>query len=235
MPLIGEYLNDLVRNAHCSGDPKLYEFLLQQEVHFPNIERYDKVLSDAAVLSRRYLNSIFTRKDTHPKEPQFDRFHQTHRILQATSQDFRELARLTEITTQQQEVVEEIFGAIREIKGGLGFGVQPVEFTTPKMRKQINRFSKILIQAEEAYVRWEVLNETVRELQCNLYKGLHEDNGYYESKTKQLKHWSKTLEYDFMQVIKKGEELMEAIGKHFLMKKSEQYATYDVIPIKQGQ
>jgi hypothetical protein len=48
------------------------------------------------------------------------------------------------------------------------------------MRKQISRFSKILIQAEEAYVRWEVLNETVRELQCNLYKGLHEDNAYYE-------------------------------------------------------
>lgn len=37
MPLIGEYLNDLVRNAHCTRDPKLYEFLLQQEVHFPNI------------------------------------------------------------------------------------------------------------------------------------------------------------------------------------------------------
>jgi hypothetical protein len=69
-------------------------------------------------------------------------------------------------------------------------------------------------------VRWEVLNETVRELQCNLYKGLHEDNGYYESTTKQLKHWSKTLEFDFMQVVKKGEELMEDIGKHFLIKKA---------------
>ena len=84
------------------------------------------MLSDAAVLSRRYLNSIFTRKDMHPKEAQFDRFHQTHRLLQTTSQNFREFARLAEITTQQQEVIEEIFGAIREIKGGLGFGIQPV-------------------------------------------------------------------------------------------------------------
>lgn len=57
-------------------------------------------------------------------------------------------------------------------------------------------------------MRWEVLNETVRELQCNLYKGLHEDNAYYEEKAKQLKKWSKSLEFDFLQVIKKGEELM---------------------------
>lgn len=91
----------------------------------------------------------------------------------------------------------------------------------------MRKFLKILTQAEEAYVRWEVLNETVRELQCNLYKGLHEDNAYYESKAKQLRHWSRTLEYDFLQIIKRGEELMETIGKHLLAKKAEQYSLYD--------
>lgn len=60
---ICEYLNDLAKNGHCNVDSKLYEFLFHQEVYFPNIERYDKVLSDAAVYSRRYLNSIFTRKE----------------------------------------------------------------------------------------------------------------------------------------------------------------------------
>lgn len=58
---IGQYLNDLASSPITAADPKLYEFLLHQEVSFPNIERYDKVLSDAAVLSRRYLNTIFTR------------------------------------------------------------------------------------------------------------------------------------------------------------------------------
>lgn len=54
----------MLKNPHCNRDPKLFEFVFQQEVHFPNIERYDKVLLDAAVLSRRYLNAIFTRKNS---------------------------------------------------------------------------------------------------------------------------------------------------------------------------
>ena len=58
----GEYLNELTKNIYCNKDVKLYEFIFLQEVHFPNMERYDKVLSDAAVYSRKYLNSIFTRK-----------------------------------------------------------------------------------------------------------------------------------------------------------------------------
>ena len=103
--LIGEYLNDLIRNAHCGKDPKLYEFLFQQEVHFPNIERYDKVLSDAAVLSRRYLNSIFTRKDSQQSQPEFDHFFETRRILQRSIENFREICKLTDITTQQQETI----------------------------------------------------------------------------------------------------------------------------------
>lgn len=96
----------------------------------------------------------------------------------------------------------------------------------------MRRFSKILNQAEEAFIRWEVLNETVRELQCNLYKGLHEDNAYYESKAKQLRKWSRTLEFDFLQIVKRGEELMETIGKNLLLKKAEQFALYDASPNK---
>ena len=59
---ISIYLNDLLVNPHTKQDPTLYEFIFQQEVTFPHLERYSKVLSDAAMLSRRYLNSIFTRK-----------------------------------------------------------------------------------------------------------------------------------------------------------------------------
>lgn len=114
------------------------------------------------MLSRRYLNSIFTRKDNQPTQPEFEGFLHTHRLLVTTTSNYNELARLVEITTQQQEVIEDIFGAFREIRGGLGFGIQPVEFATLKIRKNMRRFGKILHQAEEAFVRWEVLNETVR-------------------------------------------------------------------------
>jgi len=71
--------------------------------------------------------------------------------------------------------------------------VQPVEFATSKMRKQICKLDKVIFEAEEAYYRWEVLSETVKELQCNLFKGLHEDNAYYHQKINQLKSWSRTL------------------------------------------
>ena len=37
LPKISEYLNDLLKNPHCNRDPKLFEFVFQQEVHFPNI------------------------------------------------------------------------------------------------------------------------------------------------------------------------------------------------------
>lgn len=196
--LIGEYLNELIANPHCSRDPKLYEFLFMQEVHFPNIERYDKVLTDAAVLSRRYLNSFFTRKPSQDSQAHFETFLQTRQALEKTKEGFGQVRRLTEAAREGQEAVEEIFGGLREIRGGLGFGVQPVEFSSLKTRRRMDRFSKILLQAEEASVRWEVLNETVRELQCNLYKGLHEDNAFYEAKAQQLKDWARTLNLSFL-------------------------------------
>lgn len=68
-------------------------------------------------------------------------------------------------------------------------------------------------------MRWEILNETVRELQCNLYKGLHEDNAYYEAKAKQLREWAKTLNLDFLQIINKAGELMSSVSKKIRLQK----------------
>lgn len=34
---------------------------------------------------------------------------------------------------------------------------------------------RYLVQTKEAFSRWEILVEAVRELQNNLFKGLHED------------------------------------------------------------
>jgi len=76
-----------------------------QEVHFPNIERFDKLLSDAAVLSRRYLNTIFTRKDSQPSQTEFEAFLDTHKILVKTTSNFTQLVKLLEASSQQQEVL----------------------------------------------------------------------------------------------------------------------------------
>lgn len=145
MKAIGEYLNDLVRNVHCQRDEKLYEFLFQQEVHFPNIERYDKILSDAAVLSRRYLNSIFTRKDTQTEQqPEFTDLFMTFQALKKMSANFKDLQEIIELTALQQETVEEIVAAFSDIHGKLGMGVQPIQFLTPNQRKRITRFNKFI-------------------------------------------------------------------------------------------
>lgn len=73
-----------------------------QEVHFPNIERFDKLLSDAAVLSRRYLNTIFTRKDSQPSQTEFEGFLETRRILAKSTFNFNQLVKLLEASSQQQ-------------------------------------------------------------------------------------------------------------------------------------
>ena len=91
------------------------------------------------------------------------------------------------------------------------------------MRRNMHRFSTILEQAEEAWVRWEVLQETVKELQCNLFKGLHEDNAYFERKARQLRQWAATLVLDFQQIIDKGAQLVDSMSRHFLAKRKEQY------------
>jgi hypothetical protein len=76
-----------------------------QEVHFPNIERFDKLLSDAAVLSRRYLNTIFTRKDSQPSQTEFEAFIETHRVLVKATFNFTQLVKFLETSSQQQEVL----------------------------------------------------------------------------------------------------------------------------------
>lgn len=74
-------------------------------------------------------------------------------------------------------------------------GVQPIEFIPKGLKQKIAILYKLLTQVKQAYLRWQNLNEEVKELQCNLYKGMHEDNLYYEEKSKLLKSWSKTLKY----------------------------------------
>ena len=66
-PTISNYLNDLRHNRYCRQDSKLYCFLIEQSVTFPNQLSYNKIMNSATDFSRKYLSSIFTRKQI-PKE-----------------------------------------------------------------------------------------------------------------------------------------------------------------------
>lgn len=57
-----------------------------------------------------------------------------------------------------------------------------------------------------------MLCETVRELHCNLMKGLHEDNAYYVEKNAQLKRWAVTLAGDLRSTCSQGEKILEGVG-----------------------
>ena len=56
-------------NPHCQNDFILIDFLMIQETTIPPMEQYEKVLADAATLSRRYLNSFFTKKESLMSHP----------------------------------------------------------------------------------------------------------------------------------------------------------------------
>jgi hypothetical protein len=134
---IKEYLNDLIHNPHCKTDPKLYEFIFQQEVHFPHLERYDKVLEDAAVMSRRYLNTIFTRKQYGEVQLEDKDMLAIYGEFKLFSTSFRAAREIILVNNKQHALLEDIFTGFREIRGGLGKGIPPVEFLTPRMNTKM--------------------------------------------------------------------------------------------------
>lgn len=129
-------------------DPKLYEFIFQQEVAFPNLERYNKVLSDAAMMSRRYLNTIFTRKqygDVHIEDKDMLAVFEEFQLF-ATS--FRATREIMGISDRQHSLLEDILSGFREIRGGLGRGVPPTEFIPLGMSSKLHKMDKLITQGE---------------------------------------------------------------------------------------
>ena len=162
-----------MKSPHCHLDPKLYEFIFQQEVHFPEVKRYDKVLHDAATISRKYLNTIFTRKQYGEVQAEDQEMLQHYQDFKDFAVAYRAVKDIVMACGNQQDSYEEVMTAFREIRGGLSKGLPPVDFITKKIIIKIKKLEKLMWQADEAYSRWDVLRETVRELQCNLHKGLH--------------------------------------------------------------
>lgn len=55
----------MARDFYCSGDQRVFDLLFNHEFVAQEQNTYEKVLSKAVLYSRKYLNSIFARKELH--------------------------------------------------------------------------------------------------------------------------------------------------------------------------
>lgn len=62
MDQVEAYLEEIRNNHTCCQDAKYYCFLFEQAMVLPREQSYAKVLVNASNMSRKYLNTIFTRK-----------------------------------------------------------------------------------------------------------------------------------------------------------------------------
>lgn len=63
VPAIQEYFYDLRNNKYCRQDAKFYCFLIEQHTAFPKQMGFERLLSNATDMSRKYLNGLFTRRN----------------------------------------------------------------------------------------------------------------------------------------------------------------------------
>lgn len=54
-----------------------------------------------------------------------------------------------------------------------GLALEPQEHDIDFIWSTIKSAEKLIEQANQAFIRWEVLVDNVRDLQSNVYKGLH--------------------------------------------------------------
>ena len=102
----------------------------------------------------------------------------------------------------------------------------PIEFVPVKMQRKLIKLEKVIKQGEEAYTRWEVLRETVRELQCNIYKGLHEEHDYYGLKLGQFKRWTRSLTIDLSELIIQAGSVTQEHARYYAKCRKEQVAPF---------
>ena len=84
------------------------------------------MLSDAAVMSRRYLNTIFTRKQYGEVQAEDKEVLATYDEFKTFSTSFRSVREIILITGRQQGLMEDITSMFREIRGGLAKGLPPI-------------------------------------------------------------------------------------------------------------
>ena len=50
---------------------------------------------------------------------------------------FRAVKEILVVSARQQNLLEDIFGSLREVRGGLGKGIPPIDFVSKTMQKRI--------------------------------------------------------------------------------------------------
>ena len=80
------------------------------------------------------------------------------------------------------------------------------------MKHSIVNCDKLISQCREAHNRWENLVESVRELQGNVYKGLHEYEHSWTDQKKKLKDWCKSLSGEYWELSEYITKKMEGIA-----------------------
>lgn len=140
---------------------------------FPKQLAYEKALRNAADLSRKYLNSFFTRKNL-PHE-NMKELIASYTSLTQKIQQYREVKQIALIKIKEFVSFEETMNLFAELTTVPCMAVEPHEQQIQEIWKLIKSSDSLIEQGEAAHSRWEILIEQVREIQSNVYKGLHED------------------------------------------------------------
>ena len=89
------------------------------------------------MLSRRYLNSIFTRKQYGEVQAEDKDMINLYEEFKLFSVSYRAAREIILLNGKQHSLIEDIMSSFREIKGGLGKGVPPIEFVSKRTQSKM--------------------------------------------------------------------------------------------------
>ena len=68
--------------------------------------------------------------------------------------NYNEIKKCIECMQNGYDLVEDIVGSLCEAIGGMGKAILPIQLLDASITKQLRRFSRLIVQAEEAHLRW---------------------------------------------------------------------------------
>lgn len=114
---IQSYFNNISKDFYCSGDLKVFQlFFYDKSIRNQQDSSYEKVLSKAATYSRKYLNSIFARKQLHTfSNPRGINLIENYRYVGEFTESFAKFHKIIEINQNQIYTVDDIFSELNEM------------------------------------------------------------------------------------------------------------------------
>jgi hypothetical protein len=121
---VQEYLYDLKSNKYCRQDAKFYCFLIEQHTTFPKQIGFERILSNATDVSKRYLNGLFTRKII-PKQKDTDVLLYAENELREKIEQYYEMKTISLLKAQENIVIDDISCLLTEMSAWPGLAVEP--------------------------------------------------------------------------------------------------------------